>query len=133
MLTIIFIVAVTLFVIAYFFYGRFLEKQLEVNDTRPTPSHTHYDGIDWVPAHPAVLFGHHFSSIAGAGPIVGPIIASLAFGWLPALLWVLVGAVFIGGVQDFSVLVASIRHGGRSLAQIARDSMSPLAFRLLLL
>jgi len=102
MLTIIFIVAVTFFVIAYFTYGRFLERRLGVDDARPTPSHTHYDGVDWTPARPAILFGHHFSSIAGAGPIVGPIIASLAFGWLPALLWVLIGAVFIGGVQEIS-------------------------------
>jgi len=133
MLAIIFIIAIVLFMAAYFFYGRFLEKRLGVDNKRPTPSHADYDGIDWVPTRPVVLFGHHFSSIAGAGPIVGPIIASLAFGWLPTLLWVLIGAVFIGGVQDFSVLLASIRHGGRSLAQIARDSMSPLAFRLLLL
>lgn len=133
MLTVIFIVAILFFLAAYFFYGRFLERRLGVNNARPTPSHTNYDGIDWVPAHPMVLFGHHFSAIAGAGPIVGPIIASLAFGWLPTLLWVLIGAIFIGGVQDFSVLVASIRHSGRSLAQIARNSMSPLAFRLLLL
>lgn len=133
MLTIIFIFSITLFAAAYFFYGRFLDKRFGINNSRPTPSHTEYDGVDWVPAHPAVLFGHHFSSIAGAGPIVGPIIASLAFGWLPALLWVLIGAIFIGGAQDFSVLIASIRHGGRSIAQIARASMSPLAFRLLLL
>ena len=133
MLAIIFLIAIAFFAAAYFFYGRFLEKKLGVDNARPTPSHTEYDGIDWIPAHPAVLFGHHFSSIAGAGPIVGPIIASLAFGWLPALLWVLIGSVFIGGVQDFSVLIASIKHGGRSLAQIARDSMSPLAFRLLLM
>lgn len=132
MLTSIFIGAILLFLAAYFLYGRFLERHLGVDNKRPTPSHTEYDGVDWVPAHPLVLFGHHFSAIAGAGPIVGPIIASLAFGWLPTLLWVLIGAVFIGGVQDFSVLVASIRHGGRSLAQIARDSMTPLAFRLLL-
>lgn len=133
MLTTIFIIALVLFAAAYFFYGRFLERRLGVNNARPTPSHTEYDGIDWVPAHPMVLFGHHFAAIAGAGPIVGPIIASLAFGWLPTLIWVLIGAIFIGGVQDFSVLLASIRHGGRSLAQIARNSMSPLAFRLLLL
>jgi len=133
MLTIIFLIAIAFFAAAYFFYGRFLERRLGVNNTKPTPSHTEYDGMDWIPAHPAVLFGHHFSSIAGAGPIVGPIIASLAFGWLPALLWVLIGAIFIGGVQDFSVLMASIRHSGHSLAQIARDSMSPLAFRLLLM
>lgn len=133
MLAIIFIGAMVFFIAAYFLYGRFLARRLGVNDTRPTPSHTEYDGIDYVPTHPLVLLGHHFSAIAGAGPIVGPIIAALAFGWMPTLLWVLIGAVFIGGVQDFSVLVVSIRHKGCSLAQIARESMSPLAFRLLLL
>ena len=133
MLTIIFIGALLVFVAAYFIYGRFLDHRFDVDDKRPTPSHTDYDGIDWVPTHPAILFGHHFSSIAGAGPIVGPIIASLAFGWGPTLIWILIGAIFIGGVQDFSALIASIRRGGRSIAQIARESMSPLAFRLLLL
>ena len=133
MLTTIFIAAIACFLAAYVVYGRFLDRRFGIDNARPAPSHTDYDGVDWVPAHPAVLFGHHFSSIAGAGPILGPIIASLAFGWLPALLWVVIGAIFIGGVQDYSVLVASIRHGGRSLAQIARGSMSTLAYRLLLL
>ncbi len=133
MLTIIFIGALLVFVAAYFIYGRFLDHRFDVDDKRPTPSHTDYDGIDWVPTHPIVLFGHHFSAIAGAGPIVGPIIASLAFGWGPTLIWVVLGAIFIGGVQDFSALIASIRRQGRSIAQIARESMSPLAFRLLLL
>jgi len=133
MLTIIFIGTVLVFAAAYFIYGRFLDRRFDVDDKRPTPSHTDYDGIDWVPAHPAVLFGHHFSSIAGAGPIVGPIIAALAFGWGPTLIWIVIGAIFIGGVHDFSALIASIRRGGRSIAQIARESMSPMAFRLLLL
>ena len=133
MLTIIFIGVILVFVAAYFTYGRFLERRFDVDDKRPTPSHTDYNGIDWVPAHPAVLFGHHFSSIAGAGPIIGPIIAALAFGWGPPLLWILIGAVFIGGLQDFSALIASVRRGGRSIAQIACETMSPLAFRLLLL
>ncbi|MBI2441284.1 MAG: carbon starvation protein A [Lentisphaerae bacterium] len=132
MLTLIFIGAALAFLAAFFFYGRFLERRFDVNDQRPTPSHTDYDGIDWVPAHPAILFGHHFSSIAGAGPIVGPIIAALAFGWGPALIWVLLGSIFIGGVHDFSTLLASIRRAGRSIAQIARETMSGLAFRLLL-
>lgn len=133
MLTFVFIGALLVFAAAYFLYGRFLERRFDVDDRRPTPSHTDYDGIDWVPAHPIVLFGHHFSAIAGAGPIVGPIIASVAFGWGPTLIWIVLGAIFIGGVQDFSALIASIRRGGRSIAQIAHESMSPLAFRLLLL
>lgn len=132
MLTFVFIGAIFIFIAAYFFYGRFLEKRFEINDKHATPSHTDYDGVDWVPTHPAILFGHHFSSIAGAGPIIGPIIAALAFGWAPALLWILIGAIFIGGVQDFSALAASMRRQGRSIAQIARETMSPAAFRLLL-
>ncbi|OHB78312.1 MAG: hypothetical protein A2W31_09175, partial [Planctomycetes bacterium RBG_16_64_10] len=94
---------------------------------------TDYDGIDRVPAHPAVLFGHHFSSIAGAGPIVGPIVAALAFGWAMPLAWVLLGAIFIGGVHDFSALIASVRNRARSIADIARESLSPLAYCLLML
>lgn len=118
--------------LAYVFYGRFLAKRYKLDDNQPTPSHTDYDGIDRVPAHKAILLGHHFSSIAGAGPVVGPIIAAVAFGWLPVLLWVLLGAIFIGGVHDFSALIASIRHKALSIAEIAKDYMSPLAYRLLL-
>lgn len=133
MLTFIFILAVILFVMAYFLYGRFLDRRFDISDQNPTPSHTDYDGIDRVPAKKPVLLGHHFSSIAGAGPIVGPIIAAVAFGWLPALLWVILGSIFIGGVHDFTALTASIRHKARSIAEIAREHMSPLSFRLFLL
>lgn len=132
MLTAVFLFSALAFTVAFFTYGRFLERRFDVDDARPTPSHTDYDGVDRVPAHRAVLFGHHFSSIAGAGPIVGPIIAAVAFGWLAPLLWVLLGSVFIGGVHDFSALIASIRNRARSIADIARDSMSPLAYRLLM-
>jgi carbon starvation protein len=133
MLTAIFLISALLFTVAFFTYGRFLERRFDIDNNRPTPSHTDYDGVDRVPAHPAVLFGHHFSSIAGAGPIVGPIIAAVAFGWGVPLVWILTGAIFIGGVHDFSALVASVRNRGRSIADIARESMSPLAYRLLLL
>jgi carbon starvation protein len=132
MLVAILFIAVVALSSAYAFYGRFLSKRYELNDNRPTPSHTDYDGIDRVPAHKAVLLGHHFSSIAGAAPIVGPIIAGLAFGWLPVVIWIILGTIFIGGVIDFSSLVASIRHNARSIAEIARQYMSPLAYRLLL-
>jgi carbon starvation protein len=132
MLTLIFLLSTLALLAAYRFYGRYLEKRFGLDDRRPTPSHTDYDGIDRVPAHRAVLLGHHFSSIAGAGPIVGPVIAAVAFGWLPALLWILLGAIFIGGVHDFSSLVASIRHSARSIAEIARLHMSPLAYKMLL-
>lgn len=133
MLVIISVLAMGAFIAAYVFYGRFLTRRFVVDKANPTPSHTDYDGVDRVPAHCSVLMGHHFSSIAGAGPIVGPIIAALAFGWLPALLWIVLGAIFIGGVHDFSALIASIRHKARSIAEIAKEYMSPFAYRLLLL
>jgi len=133
MLAVVFIVAIILFAIAYRFYGRFLNRHFEVDDNRKTPSHTDYDGVDKVPTKTAVLLGHHFSSIAGAGPIVGPIIAAAAFGWVPAILWVIIGSIFIGGVHDFSSLIASIRHKARSIAEIAREYMSPLSYKLFLI
>lgn len=132
MLVVPFLIAMVLFTAAYFIYGRFLEKHFDIDDAKATPSHTDYDGIDRVPAHRAVLLGHHFSSIAGAGPVIGPIIAAIAFGWAPTLVWVIVGSIFIGGVHDFSALVASIRHNARSIAEIAKQYMSPLAYKLFL-
>jgi carbon starvation protein len=132
MLVVILLISILSFVLAYLFYGKFLAGQYNLDDNRPTPSHTDYDGIDRVPAHKAVLLGHHFSSIAGAAPIVGPVIAGIAFGWLPVLLWVILGSIFIGGVHDFSALIASVRHKARSIAEIARQYLSPLAYKLLL-
>jgi carbon starvation protein len=132
MLLLILLISIFSFILAYHIYGGFLSNRYKLDDTRATPSHSDYDGIDRVPTHKAVLLGHHFSSIAGAAPIVGPIIAGIAFGWAPVLLWVIFGSIFIGGVHDFSSLVASIRHRGRSVAEIAREYMSPLAYKLLL-
>ena len=132
MLAIVFVIAIALFAIAYRFYGRFLNRHFEIDDNKKTPSHTDYDGVDKVPTKTAVLLGHHFSSIAGAGPIVGPIIAAAAFGWVPAILWVIIGSIFIGGVHDFSALVASIRHKAKSIAEIAREYMTPLSYKLFL-
>jgi carbon starvation protein len=132
MLVAILFAAVVAFSLAYTFYGGFLARRYELDDNRPTPSHTDYDGIDRVPAHKAVLLGHHFASIAGAAPIVGPIIAGLAFGWIPVLLWIILGTILVGAVIDFSSLIASIRHNARSIAEIARQYMSPVAYKLLL-
>ena len=132
MLAAIFIIGSVAFILAYAFYGRFLAKRYELDDSRLTPSHIHYDGIDRVPAQRSILLGHHFSSIAGAGPIVGPVIAVVAFGWMPALAWIIIGSIFVGGVHDFSALVASIRHNARSIAEIAKQYMSPLAWKLFL-
>lgn len=132
MMAVILLLSVAIFVLAYIVYGRFLDRRFDVDPNRPTPSHADYDGVDRVPAHRAVLLGHHFSSIAGAGPIVGPVIAATAFGLLPAFLWILVGAVLIGGVHDYASLMASVRHRARSIADIAREHMSPLAYKLML-
>ena len=131
MLSVILLFSIVMFILGYNIYGRFLNKRFEIDPERPTPSHTDYDGIDRVPARKEVLLGHHFSSIAGAGPIVGPVIAA-AFGWVPVLIWILIGSIFIGGVHDFSSLIASIRHKGRSIAEIAKQYMSPLAYRFML-
>lgn len=102
---------------AYIVYGKYLAKQLGIDDKNPTPAHTMNDGIDYVPTKPLILFGHHFSAIAGAGPIVGPVLGA-AFGWLPVYLWLVVGGIFIGAVHDFTSLVASIRHSGRSIGEV---------------
>jgi carbon starvation protein len=132
MLTIIFLLAVVLFIFAYIKYGTFLKKHFQLDNANHPPSKQMYDGIDYVPAPAPVLFGHHFSSIAGAGPVLGPIIAGLAFGWVPVWLWVVIGSVFIGGIHDFSSLVISIRNRGRSVAEIANTYMSKRAYRLML-
>ena len=101
------------------FYGAFLEKWLGVSAERPTPAVRLNDGRDYIPAKPFVLFAHHFAAIAGAGPIVGPTLA-FAYGVVPGLVWVILGAIFIGGAQDMSALVVSVREGSRSVAEIAR-------------
>ena len=132
MVTIIFVIAVFIFGLGYLKYGKFLAKFFDLNNQNPLPSQTMYDGVDYVPAPALVLFGHHFSSIAGAGPVLGPIIAGLAFGWLPVWLWVVIGSIFVGGVHDFSSLVISMRNRGRSIAEIANTYMSRRAYRLML-
>lgn len=120
MLTLLFLLLLLIIIVFYYLYGSFLSRVYHIEDSRQTPSHTMGDGVDYVPAHKAVLFGHHFSSIAGAGPIIGSIIAGLSFGWIPTVIWIVIGSVFIGGVHDFSVLTASMRHKGESIANMAR-------------
>ncbi len=132
-LALLLVLAAVILLAAYRFYGGFLERRFEVDPQRPVPAQTQRDGVDYVPTRWPVLFGHHFSSIAGAGPIVGPIIAGLAFGWLPALLWILAGSIFIGGVHDYSSLMASLRHKGRSIGQVCREQLSPGTYYLLLI
>ncbi len=129
------IIGVGALVCGYIFYGRWLCQQWGVGEgDKPTPAHTMQDGVDYVPAKAPVLMGHHFSSIAGAGPITGPISAlKLGFGWLPGLLWVVIGGVFFGGVHDFGALFASVRHGGRSIGEIISENMSKRAKTLFLI
>ena len=128
------IIGVALLACGYIFYGRWLCKQWGVGELKEeTPAHTMEDGIDYVPAPAPVLMGHHFSSIAGAGPITGPISAlKLGFGWLPCLAWIVIGGIFFGGVHDFGALFASVRHGGRSIGEIISENMSKRAKMLFL-
>ncbi len=110
----------SLLTISYFGYGRWVAKQFDLDDSKPTPAHTHSDGNDFVPTKAFYLFGQHFSAIAAAGPIAGPIAAALVFGWLPALLWIALGVVFVGAVHDFASLTASVKHGAMSMAEILK-------------
>ena len=115
------------FALAYRYYSAFIAaKVLALDDSRITPSHAYEDGHNYVPSPKWVLFGHHFAAIAGAGPLVGPTLAA-QFGFAPGFLWILIGAVFCGCVHDFTVLVASVRHKGRSLADVARTEVGPYA------
>ena len=129
---IILIIGIVLLALGYIFYGSWLAKQWGVDPNKETPAHTNYDGTDFVPANPAVLMGHHFSSIAGAGPINGPIQAAV-FGWLPVFLWVVIGGIFFGAMHDFGSLFASIRHNGGSIGEVIKDSMGPRAQKLFII
>ena len=121
------IICIAILVAGYIGYGGWLCKQWGVGDSKkPTPAHEMEDGVDYVPAKAPVLMGHHFSSIAGAGPITGPIGAAM-FGWVPVVLWILIGGIFFGGVHDFGALFASIRHKGQSIGEIISSNMSKRA------
>ncbi len=123
------LIAFALLALGYIFYGSWLAKQWGVDPNHETPAHTSYDGKDFVPANPAVLMGHHFSSIAGAGPINGPIQAAV-FGWVPVFLWVVIGGIFFGAMHDFGALFASIRHNGGSIGEVIKDEIGVKAQRL---
>ena len=118
--------------LAYRLYGRWVARQFLLDDSRTTPAHQVNDGVDFVPTKPFYLFGQHFSAIAAAGPIAGPILACQAFGWLPCLLWIGLGVVLIGAVHDFAALAASVRHGATSMAEIAREQMGTGAGRAMM-
>lgn len=120
--------------VAYKTYGRFLSKKVfRLDDTKITPAVEHNDGVDYVPAKKGMLLGQHFSAIAAAGPINGPIIAGVMFGWGPALIWVLLGSIFIGGIHDMGSLVASIRHKARSITEVIKVNVSKRAWILFML
>jgi len=121
-----------IFGVAYVVYGGYLRRLFEVDPSRPTPSHTKRDGVDYVPTKLPVLFGHHFASIAGAGPIVGPVLA-VYLGWAPVALWVLLGCVFIGAMHDFAALVLSVRNEGRSIGHVIEKQLGYVGRQIFLL
>jgi carbon starvation protein len=118
--------------VAYVTYGRILGRLLQLDSKDTTPAVELRDGLDFEPLAPSALLPQHFSAIAAAGPIVGPILAGITFGWLPALLWILIGSIFVGGVHDITALVASIRHKARSIAEVVREHMSRRSYLLFL-
>ncbi len=123
---------IIIMVVAYRLYGSWVAKQFVIDDSRITPARQVNDGVDYVPTRPFYLFAQHFSAIAAAGPIAGPILACETFGWLPCLLWIGLGVVLIGAVHDFSTLTASVRHGARSIAEITREHLGTKAGRAML-
>jgi carbon starvation protein len=127
MIALIVLGSAVLFGLSYLFFGGYLSRQLNLDDSRITPACEINDGVDFVPAKPSLLLGQHFSAIAAAGPIVGPVLAGLWFGWLPALLWIVLGAILVGGVHDITSLTASIRHRATSVGELVRRYMSPLS------
>ena len=122
------VIVMLLLIAGYSLYGRFVARLVALDPNRPTPAATVNDGVDFVPTPRFYLLGQHFSAIAAAGPIAGPIIACIYFGWLPSILWIVLGVIFIGAVHDFSSLIASLRHGARSIAEIMRENVSRRAW-----
>ncbi len=118
--------------VGYFGYARWLEKTWGIDPKKPTPAVRLNDGRDFAPASRWTVFAHQFTSITGAGPVTGPIIAAM-FGWLPALLWMLVGGIFFGAVQDFTALYASVKNNGRSIGTIIEDYVGRTGRQLFLL
>ena len=118
--------AVSVYLIAYRYYALFIARVIGIDPSRPTPAIRRADGLDYVATDRTVLFGHHFAAIAGAGPLVGPVLAA-QMGYLPGTLWILAGVVLAGAVQDFLVLFLSMRRDGRSLGELIRMEMGPVA------
>jgi carbon starvation protein len=122
------VLVLAVLVLGYALYGRFVARAYALDDAKATPAVAKEDGVDFVPTKPFYLLGQHFSAIAAAGPIVGPILACTTWGWLPCVLWIALGVVFVGAVHDFTALVASVRHGAGSIAEIARRNLGPRAW-----
>jgi carbon starvation protein len=118
------IIGIVTLYLAYVLYGSRISNLLDISDNNKTPAVMLKDNVDYVPTKKGVIFGHHFSSIAGAGPILGPVVAAALFGWVPAFLWIVIGSIFIGGVHDMTSMVASMRHEGKSIATVAGNVMS---------
>jgi carbon starvation protein len=133
MLALILLSSCLLCFLAYRYYGKFLTDRCKLDDSTVTPATEKEDGVDYSPTRASVLFGHHFSSIAGAGPIVGPILAAMYFGWGPTWIWILVGAILVGGVHDFGSTLMSVRNGGRSIADTMRGLVGERAGKLFML
>ncbi|MBI4369808.1 MAG: carbon starvation protein A [Elusimicrobia bacterium] len=126
------LLGITLLALGYRFYGVWVARVFALDPKRLTPACRINDGQDFVPARPVMLLGQHFSAIAAVGPIAGPILAAGKYGWLPSFLWIILGAIFIGAVHDFSALIASVRHGGRSMAEVIGIHIGPTAKKLFL-
>lgn len=131
MLTALALGVMAILIAGYFLYGGYVARQYKLDDASVTPAVTKQDGVDFIPTRPFYLLGQHFSAIAAAGPIVGPISACLLFGWGPCLLWIVLGVIFIGAVHDFSALVASVRHGATSIAHVAKEHLGKRAWLVL--
>jgi len=131
-LSILLLISAIILLLAYRIYGKYVYNKFGLSDARKAPSHTHRDGIDYEPSKPIVVLGHHFASIAGAGPIVGPIIA-VTFGWIPAVIWILAGGIFFGAVHDLGSMAASLRTEGKSIGVIIRNQIGVRGKQLFIL
>ncbi len=129
-MTYLLLISIVFFLLAYRFFGAYMDKTVGIDKARETPAVSVNDGVDYVPTRASILFGHHFSSIAGAGPIVGPILAAMYFGWGPTWLWILFGAAFVGGLHDYGAAFISVRTGGKSIAEAMRGIVGQRTGRL---
>ena len=123
------LVAVGAFIVASRFYARYVAREIGEDTNHPTPAQTYNDGRDYVPTKRYIVFAHHFSSIAGAGPILGPTMA-IIYGFVPAWLWIVLGGIFIGAIHDFTILFTCMREGGKSMAEVARKTLGKAGFNL---